>query len=43
MCINPAVTVYTPEGEAFSLASTQEMVLFYRDIFQIELDKHYEK
>jgi hypothetical protein len=34
--ISPPVTVYSPNGTAHSLASEQEMLLFYRDVFWYE-------
>jgi hypothetical protein len=41
--ISPPVTVYSSNGTAHSLASEQEMLLFYRDVFGMKLKDHYEK
>jgi hypothetical protein len=39
--ISEKVTVYTPEGEAMHLATKQDVVLYYRDQLQIDLESHY--
>jgi hypothetical protein len=41
--ISPPVTVYAPNGTAHSLASQQEMILFYRDVFGMDLETYYKK